>query len=107
LLSSVLCIIIKNMQNTLIWQGYFFPGWGINHETIQLTQKQSQMKKFLVVLAIGAFAACNNSGSSEATKDSTVVKDSVTKMTDSTSKMATDTTKMAADTTKKDTATKK
>jgi len=65
------------------------------------------MKKFLVVLAIGAFAACNNSGGSEAPKDSTVVKDSVTKMTDSTSKMATDSTKMAADTTKKDTATKK
>jgi len=65
------------------------------------------MKKFLVVLAIGAFAACNNSGGSEAPKDSTVVKDSVTKMTDSTSKMATDSTKMTADTTKKDTATKK
>jgi hypothetical protein len=66
------------------------------------------MKKFLVVLAIGAFAACNNSGGSEASKDSTVVKDSVTKMTtDSTSKMATDSTKMSADTTKKDTATKK
>jgi hypothetical protein len=64
------------------------------------------MKKFLVVLAIGAFAACNNSGSSEATKDSTVVKDSVSKMTDST-KMTTDSTKMATDTTKKDTATKK
>ncbi|HMI59949.1 MAG TPA: hypothetical protein VK518_03545 [Puia sp.] len=94
------------MQKTLIWSGYFFPGQGINHETIQLTQKQSQMKKFLVVLAIGAFAACNNSGGSEASKDSTVVKDSVTKMTDST-KMTTDSTKMATDTTKKDTATKK
>jgi hypothetical protein len=64
------------------------------------------MKKFLVVLAIGAFAACNNSGGSEAAKDSTVVKDSVSKMTDST-KMTTDSTKMATDTTKKDTATKK
>ena len=64
------------------------------------------MKKFLVVLAIGAFAACNNSGGSEAPKDSTVVKDSVTKMTDST-KMTTDSTKMSADTTKKDTTTKK
>lgn len=65
------------------------------------------MKKFLFVLAIGAFAACNNSGSTEATKDSTVVKDSVSKMTDTTSKMAMDTTKMAMDTTKKDTMTKK
>jgi hypothetical protein len=65
------------------------------------------MKKFLVVLAIGAFAACNNSGSSEATKDSTVVKDSVSKMTsDSTSKMSDSTSKMT-DTTKKDTTTKK
>ena len=64
------------------------------------------MKKFLVVLAIGAFAACNNSGGSEAPKDSTVVKDSVSKMTDSTSKMSDSTSKMT-DTTKKDTTTKK
>lgn len=66
------------------------------------------MKKFLFVLAIGAFAACNNSGSTEATKDSTVVKDSTSKMTtDSTSKMTDSTSKMSADTTKKDTTTKK
>jgi len=65
------------------------------------------MKKFLVVLAIGAFAACNNSGGSEAAKDSTVVKDSVTKMSSDSTKMTTDSTKMATDTTKKDTATKK
>jgi len=65
------------------------------------------MKKFLVVLAIGAFAACNNSGGSEAPKDSTVVKDSVTKMSSDSTKMTTDSTKMATDTTKKDTATKK
>jgi len=65
------------------------------------------MKKFLFVLAIGAFAACNNSGGTEAPKDSTVVKDSVSKMSDSTSKMADTASKMSADTTKKDTATKK
>ena len=66
------------------------------------------MKKFLFVLAIGAFAACNNSGGAEAPKDSTVVKDSVTKMSTDTTKMSTDTTsKMSADTTKKDTTTKK
>ena len=65
------------------------------------------MKKFLVVLAIGAFAACNNSGGSEAPKDSTVVKDSVTKMTTDSTKMSTDSTKMMTDTTKKDTTTKK
>ena len=66
------------------------------------------MKKFLVVLAIGAFAACNNSGGSEAPKDSTVVKDSVTKMTtDSTSKMVSDSASKMTDTSKKDTTTKK
>ena len=68
------------------------------------------MKKFLFVLAIGAFAACNNSGGAEAPKDSTVNKDSVSKMAapaDSTSKMSDTTSKMSADTTKKDTATKK
>jgi hypothetical protein len=65
------------------------------------------MKKFLFVLAIGAFAACNNSGGAEAPKDSTVIKDSVTKMTTDSTKMATDTTKMVTDTTKKDTTTKK
>jgi hypothetical protein len=65
------------------------------------------MKKFLVVLAIGAFAACNNSGGTEAPKDSTVIKDSTKITTDSTSKMSDSTSKMSADTTKKDTATKK
>jgi hypothetical protein len=65
------------------------------------------MKKFLVVLAIGAFAACNNSGGAEAPKDSVVVKDSVTKMTTDSTKMSTDSTKMVSDTTKKDTTTKK
>jgi hypothetical protein len=66
------------------------------------------MKKFLVVLAIGAFAACNNSGGSEAPKDSTVIKDSVTKMSsDSTSKMMSDSASKMTDTSKKDTTTKK
>ena len=65
------------------------------------------MKKFLFVLAIGAFAACNNSGGTEAPKDSTIVKDSVSKMSDSTSKMSDSASKMSADTTKKDTTTKK
>ena len=67
------------------------------------------MKKFLFVLAIGAFAACNNSGGAEAPKDSTVNKDSVSKMAapDSTSKMSDSASKMSADTTKKDTTTKK
>lgn len=62
------------------------------------------MKKFLFVLAIGAFAACNNAGSDKAAADFT------SKMsTDTTSKMSSDSTsKMATDTTaKKDTTTKK
>ena len=64
------------------------------------------MKKFLVVLAIGAFAACNNSGGAEAPKDSTKVDTTAPKL-DTTSKMLDTTSKMSADTTKKDTATKK
>ena len=64
------------------------------------------MKKFLFVLAIGAFAACNNSASTEAKTDSTHVDS--TKMTVDSTKMSVDTaSKMSADTTKKDTATKK
>jgi hypothetical protein len=63
------------------------------------------MKKFLFVMAIAAFAACNNAGSDAKTPDSTA-KDSTAKM-DSTSKMTDTTNKMAADTTKKDSAVKK
>jgi hypothetical protein len=66
------------------------------------------MKKFLLVLSIGvftlAFAACNNSASTEAKADST--KTDSSKMASDSSKMATDSTKMATDTTKKD-STKK
>jgi hypothetical protein len=78
-------------------------------ETIQLTKKKSQMKKFLLVLSIGAFtlafAACNNSASTEA-KDSTKMASDSSKMATDSSKMATDSSKMAMDTTKKD-STKK
>lgn len=66
------------------------------------------MKKFLIVLAIGAFAACNNAGDSKAAADSTAAKDSAAKMSDSSSKMTDTANKMAADTTaKKDTTIKK
>ena len=43
------------------------------------------MKKLLVIFAIGAFAACNSSASTEAKVDSTasVAKDSVTSVADS------------------------
>jgi hypothetical protein len=67
------------------------------------------MKKFLLVLSIGvftlAFAACNNSASTEAKADSTKMADS-SKMASDSSKMAADSSKMAMDTTKKD-STKK
>ena len=65
------------------------------------------MKKFFIVLAIGAFAACNNSASTEAkTSDSTKVDSSKmavdsSKMSADSSKMAADSSKMSADTSKK------
>jgi hypothetical protein len=60
------------------------------------------MKKFLFVMAIAAFAACNNAGS-DTKVDSTakMSSDTASKMTDTANKMATDS---AA---KKDTTTKK
>ena len=61
------------------------------------------MKKFFFVLAIGAFAACNNSSSTETKTDSTVVKDSVMKTTDTVKK---DSTMVMKDTVKKDTTKK-
>ena len=64
------------------------------------------MKKFLFVLAIGAFAACNNSASTDVKTDS--VKVDSTHVTVDSTKMSVDTSaKMSADTTKKDTTTKK
>ena len=55
------------------------------------------MKKLLVIFAIGAFAACNGSASTEAKVDSTatVAKDSVTAVADS-AKTAIDSTATAA-----------
>ena len=65
------------------------------------------MKKFLIVLAIGAFAACNNAGD-KAASDSTAVKADSSKMSADSSKMSADSSKMAMDSTaKKDTTTKK
>lgn len=89
--------------------GYFFGPRGINHETIQLIKKQSQMKKFFFVAAtVFAFAACNNSASTEAKADSAKMSADSSKMSADSSKMAADSAKMMTDTTKKDTsATKK
>ena len=65
-----------------------------------------KMKKLLLVLAIGSFAACNNSASTEVKTDSTSVTkvDSTTIKSDSTKK---DSSVVKVDTLKKDTVIKK
>jgi hypothetical protein len=99
----VLHIVVKKIRKTYSFAGLLFTSPGINHETIQLTyKKQSQMKKFLFVAAIAAFAACNNSASTEAKADSAKVSADSSKMSADTSKMAADSaSKMAADTASK------
>jgi outer membrane murein-binding lipoprotein Lpp len=93
----------------LILAGYFFYAVVLTTEPFNKRKKQSQMKKFLFVAAIaaiGTFAACNNSASTEAKTDSTKTDSSKmmadsSKMSADSSKMAADSSKMAADTTKK------
>jgi len=58
------------------------------------------MKKLLLVLAVGAFVACNNSGSSESTSDTTKTT------TGDTSATMAPTTPAVSDTAKKDTTVK-
>jgi len=60
------------------------------------------MKKLLLVLAIGGFAACNGAASTEAKVDSTakVATDSVTAVVDSAKAMIDSTAKAAKDTIK-------
>ena len=81
--------------------GYFFIRQVLigNHS---INIKNSNMKKFLLVLAIGAFAACNNSSSTEkATDSSTAVKPDSSAVKPDTTKH--DSTMMAKpDSTKKD-----
>jgi len=60
------------------------------------------MKKFFFVAAIGAFAACNNSASTDVKSDSTKV-DSMKTVVDT---VKHDSTHVAMDTTKKDTTKK-
>ena len=59
------------------------------------------MKKLLLVLAVGAFVACNNSGSTESTSDTT------TKTTDTAAMAPMDSTAHQADTTAKPDSTRK
>ena len=88
--------------------GYFLV-IGVLTGNHSINNKNFNMKKFFFVLAIGAFAACNNSSSTEAKTDSTAktadsaikMADSATKMADTAKKMADTARKMAADTTKK------
>ena len=63
------------------------------------------MKKLLIVLAIGAFAACN-SGSSSSTTDSTAVDTSTMAPMDTSSTMTDTSNMMMSDTTHKDSTQK-
>lgn len=66
------------------------------------------MKKFMFVLAIAAFAACNNAGSDKAADSTSTKMADSSKMSADSSKMSADSSKMAMDSTaKKDTTTKK
>jgi hypothetical protein len=73
----------KNIQNYKRLGRLLFFNCCINIKSF--THKQITMKKLLVIFAIGAFAACNGSASTEAKVDSTatVAKDSVTAVADS------------------------
>jgi len=73
-----------------------------------INTKSFNMKKFFFVLAIGAFAACNNSSSTEAKTDTAAVKsDTAVKMADSATKLADSATKVADSAAKKADTTKK
>ena len=76
-------------------KGLLFPNRGINIKSF--TNKHITMKKLLLVLAIGSFAACNGSSSTDTKVDSTVkaATDSVTAIVDS-AKTAIDSTATAA-----------
>ena len=89
-------------------QRLLFSDWGINMKSF--TIKHITMKKLLLVLAIGSFAACNGSSSTDAKTDSTVAKadsavtavaDSAKSAIDSTAKAAMDTLKAKVDSVKK------
>ena len=96
----------NNAQKFFFFIGLPYLNIGINFKPFN-NKKKHTMKKFLVVLAIGAFAACNGSGSSSATADSTKMSADSTKMSADSTKMSADSTKMKADTTKKATDTTK
>jgi hypothetical protein len=75
--------------------GYFFPIRVLINKSF-VTTKNLKMKKVLLVLAIGSFAACSNGGAGTTTS-----ADSTVKALDSTVKAQNDTLKAAIDTASK------
>ena len=91
----------------MFFDGLLYLNTGINLKPFVNKQNLNTMKKLLVVLAIGAFAACNGSGSSASTDSAAKVSADSSKMSTDSSKMSADSSKMKADTTKKATDTTK
>jgi hypothetical protein len=83
LITNILCTNKKYIQDFMGSGRLLFSNPRIN--TKSFTHKQITMKKLLVIFAVGSFAACNGSASTEAKVDSTatVAKDSVTSVADS------------------------
>ena len=88
----------------LIRNGLLFFKLGINPQNHSITKQKDTMKKLLLVLAVGAFVACNNGGGEETKADTTTTINS-----DTTTVVApNDTTVVVpADTTHKPDSTKK
>jgi hypothetical protein len=112
ILKLINCNPNKGSKNFFKKAGLPFPFCSIKHQTIILQTKHKQMKKLLLVLAIGAFvASCNNSAdSAAAAADSTktavdssvnAVADSAHAAIDSTVKSADSTVKAKVDSVKK------
>jgi hypothetical protein len=102
----------KGSKNFFKKAGLPFSFCCIKHQTIILQTKHKQMKKLLLVLAIGAFvASCNNSTDAAAAAADSTAKaatdtikaagDSAKAIVDSTVKAAVDTVKAKADSIKK------
>ena len=91
----------KNLKKA----GYFLRGRVLTSNSFIHQTKKNTMKKLLLVLAVGAFVACNNSGSSESTTDSTTKSTDTASVApmpaDTTHAMGTDTTGTKKDSTKK------
>jgi hypothetical protein len=99
------------VKKIFLTAGLPFIKYGINVKSIVLQSKFLRMKKFLMVLTVAGFVACNNSSDSSATSaDSTVkavdstasaAKDTVAKVADSAAKKIDSTAKAVKDSVKK------